>query len=66
MFALPSDAQAIFEAAKAKVSFRTLTVLIVKCLLNEDEELNNYYFFLEFRQQKLPWILSCVILSIIL
>lgn len=26
-------------------------MLIVKCLLNEDEELNNYYFFLEFRQQ---------------
>ena len=51
MFALPSDAQAIFEAAKAKVSFRTLTVLIVKCLLNEDEEWNNYYYFLEFRQQ---------------
>lgn len=53
MFALPSDAQAIFEAAKAKVSFRTLAVLIVKCLLNEDEELNNYcaIFFLEVRQQ---------------
>ena len=31
VFALPSDAQAIFEAAKAKVSVATLTVLVVKC-----------------------------------